>query len=101
MLDDCALHVSCEHDLDRVPTVILADPERNEQRRFIGFGRQDWQETYAAPRSTYRDRAARRRVRGHAAGPDAHLGGLPGCKGGPVRLRRERRTVRTRSEDCA
>ena len=57
MLDDCALHVSYEHDLDSVPTVILADPQGNEQRRFIGFGRQDWQETSAAPRSTYRDRA--------------------------------------------
>ena len=47
MLDDSALRVSYEYDLDTVPTVILADPEGSEQRRFIGFGRQGWQDMYA------------------------------------------------------
>ena len=47
MLDDSALHVSYAYDLDTVPTVILADSKGNEQRRFIGFGRQDWQDMYA------------------------------------------------------
>ena len=47
MLDDSALLVSYEYDLDTVPTVILTDREGNEQRRFIGFGRRDWQDMYA------------------------------------------------------
>jgi hypothetical protein len=43
MLDDSALRVSYEYDLDTVPTVILADGEGRELSRFIGFGKADWQ----------------------------------------------------------
>lgn len=42
MLDDSALKVSFAYDLDTVPTIILADAQGAETRRFIGFGRDDW-----------------------------------------------------------
>jgi hypothetical protein len=47
MLDDSALRVSFNYGIEIVPTIILADGNGSEQRRFIGFGRQDWQELYA------------------------------------------------------
>src|ERR1700732_4206323 len=46
MLDDSALQVSFEYDLDTVPTVILADAHGHELRRFVGFGRDDWREMF-------------------------------------------------------
>jgi peroxiredoxin len=47
MLDDSALKVSFAYGLDTVPTIILADSRGVEQRRFVGFGRDDWRETFA------------------------------------------------------
>jgi peroxiredoxin len=47
MLDDSALKVSFAYDLDTVPTIILADASGLEQRRFVGFGRDDWREMFA------------------------------------------------------
>jgi hypothetical protein len=44
MLDDSALRVSFQYQLDTVPTVILADAGGVELRRFVGFGRRDWQD---------------------------------------------------------
>ena len=44
MLDDSALGVSYAYDLDTVPTIVLAGAEGEELRRFVGFGRRDWQE---------------------------------------------------------
>jgi hypothetical protein len=46
MLDDSALKTSFEYDIEIVPTIILADAEGREQRRFIGFGKNDWQALY-------------------------------------------------------
>ncbi|MFN8558979.1 MAG: TlpA family protein disulfide reductase [Dehalococcoidia bacterium] len=43
LLDDDALGVSYAYDLDTVPTVILTDAAGAERRRFVGFGRADWQ----------------------------------------------------------
>jgi len=42
MLDDSALKVSYRYDLDTVPTIILADGDGVELRRFHGFGKGDW-----------------------------------------------------------
>lgn len=42
MLDDSALKVSFTYGIEIVPTIILADAEGAERRRFIGFGREDW-----------------------------------------------------------
>ena len=42
MLDDSALKISFAYDLDTVPTIILADANGAELRRFVGFGREDW-----------------------------------------------------------
>jgi peroxiredoxin len=47
MLDDSALKVSFEYDLDTVPTIILADAHGHERRRFVGFGRDDWRGLFA------------------------------------------------------
>src|SRR5260221_7675431 len=47
MLDDSALKVSFEYDLDTVPTIILADANGHERRRFVGFGRDDWRGLFA------------------------------------------------------
>jgi peroxiredoxin len=47
MLDDSALKVSFTYDIEIVPTIILTDANGFEQRRFIGFGREDWRELYA------------------------------------------------------
>jgi peroxiredoxin len=46
MLDDSALSVSFAYELDTVPTIILADAHGREQRRFVGFGREDWREMF-------------------------------------------------------
>ena len=46
MLDDSALHVSFAYDVEVVPTIILADRVGVEVRRFIGFGKEDWQALY-------------------------------------------------------
>ena len=46
MLDDSALKVSFSYDLEIVPTIILTDARGVEMRRFIGFGRSDWQEMW-------------------------------------------------------
>jgi peroxiredoxin len=46
MLDDSALKVSFTHDIEIVPTIILTDANGFEQRRFIGFGREDWRALY-------------------------------------------------------
>src|SRR6516165_8888062 len=43
MLDDSALKVSFRYSIEIVPTVILTDAAGVEQRRFIGFGKEDWQ----------------------------------------------------------
>ncbi|HZC46847.1 MAG TPA: TlpA disulfide reductase family protein [Candidatus Acidoferrum sp.] len=48
MLDDSALKVSFEYGLDTVPTIVLADAHGRELRRFVGFGRDDWREMFAA-----------------------------------------------------
>ncbi|MPZ97867.1 MAG: redoxin domain-containing protein [Dehalococcoidia bacterium] len=42
VLDDSALLVSFEYDIETVPTVILADDDGYEVRRIVGFGRADW-----------------------------------------------------------
>lgn len=47
MLDDSALRVSFSYELETVPTIILADKDGGELRRFVGFGRRDWQQLYA------------------------------------------------------
>ncbi len=47
MLDDSELGVSFRYDLDTVPTVLLADADGEELRRFVGFGRDDWRSLYA------------------------------------------------------
>jgi hypothetical protein len=47
LLDDSGLHVSYAFDLDTVPTIILADSSGEEVRRFVGFGKEDWQALYA------------------------------------------------------
>jgi peroxiredoxin len=47
MLDDSALKVSFDYGLDTVPTIILADADGRELRRFVGFGRDDWREMFA------------------------------------------------------
>ncbi|MDA0270730.1 MAG: TlpA family protein disulfide reductase [Chloroflexi bacterium] len=44
LLDDSALHTSFRYDIDTVPTLILADREGHELRRFWGFGRDDWRD---------------------------------------------------------
>jgi peroxiredoxin len=44
LLDDSALHVSYAYDLDTVPTIILAGRDGHERRRFVGFGKDDWQD---------------------------------------------------------
>jgi thiol-disulfide isomerase/thioredoxin len=46
MLDDSALHTSFAYDLDTVPTIILAKPDGTEVSRFVGFGKQDWQDLF-------------------------------------------------------
>ncbi|MEJ2131474.1 MAG: redoxin domain-containing protein [Gammaproteobacteria bacterium] len=43
LLDDSALKVSFDYDIDIVPTVVLADVEGEELMRFEGFDRADWQ----------------------------------------------------------
>ncbi len=43
MLDDSALQVSYEFDLDTVPTIILASPAGEKLEEFVGFGKEDWQ----------------------------------------------------------
>src|ERR1700692_2207958 len=48
MLDDSALKVSFSYDIEIVPTIILADADGRELRRFIGFGRSDWRELWEA-----------------------------------------------------
>jgi AhpC/TSA family len=47
MLDDSALKVSFRYAIEIVPTIILADANGAELRRFIGFGKQDWQDLLA------------------------------------------------------
>lgn len=42
MLDDSELGVSFEYEIDTVPTLILADGEGRQLRRFHGFGRDDF-----------------------------------------------------------
>ncbi|MGE5597066.1 MAG: TlpA family protein disulfide reductase [Hyphomicrobiales bacterium] len=46
MLDDSALRVSYRYELDTVPTVILAGSEGEELSRFVGFGKDDWQQLF-------------------------------------------------------
>jgi hypothetical protein len=43
MLDDSALKVSFRYAIEIVPTIILTDASGVEQRRFIGFSKEDWQ----------------------------------------------------------
>ncbi len=47
MLDDSSLKVSYEYEVETVPTLILSDAEGREQRRFHGFGREDFRDTVA------------------------------------------------------
>ena len=42
LLNDDALKVSFEYDLDTVPTIFLTDSVGNALTQFIGFGKQDW-----------------------------------------------------------
>ena len=42
MLDDSALGVSFAYDLDTVPTIVLADSDGADLRRYVGFARHDW-----------------------------------------------------------
>ena len=42
LLNDDALKVSFEYDLDTVPTIFLTDSVGNALMQFIGFGKQDW-----------------------------------------------------------
>ncbi len=46
MLDDTDLHASFAYDIETVPTIILADPDGFEVRRFVGFGRDDWEHLF-------------------------------------------------------
>ncbi|MGD9934087.1 MAG: TlpA family protein disulfide reductase [Dehalococcoidia bacterium] len=57
VVDDSALKVSYEYDLDTVPAVFFVGPDGENRREFIGFSREDWQslfeelvETTGAPR---------------------------------------------------
>jgi len=45
MLDDSQLKVSFQHEIEAVPTLILTDSHGREQRRFHGFGRDDFHDT--------------------------------------------------------
>ena len=47
LLDDSALKVSFDYDLDTVPTIVFADAQGHELRRFVGFGRDDWREVFS------------------------------------------------------
>ncbi|MGH8013035.1 MAG: TlpA family protein disulfide reductase [Candidatus Binataceae bacterium] len=47
VLDDSALTVSFSRDIEIVPTIILADADGGETRRFIGFDKSDWQALFA------------------------------------------------------
>jgi len=47
MLDDSELRVSFAYGFDTVPTIILADGEGAQLRRFVGFGRDDWRDLFA------------------------------------------------------
>jgi hypothetical protein len=47
MLDDSELRVSHAFSLDTVPTIVLADGGGHELRRFVGFGKKDWQDLFA------------------------------------------------------
>ena len=44
MLDDSALKVSFAYEIDTVPTLILTDGDGHEQRRFHGFGKDDFRD---------------------------------------------------------
>ena len=46
VLDDSLLRVSFSYNIDTVPTIILANENGEETRRFIGFGKQDWKDLY-------------------------------------------------------
>src|SRR5665213_123327 len=46
MLDDLELRVSFSYDIEIVPTIILADTDGREVRRFLGFGRNDWRDMW-------------------------------------------------------
>ncbi len=46
MPDDSALKASFANQVEIVPTIILANPQGEELRKFEGFGRQDWQDLY-------------------------------------------------------
>jgi hypothetical protein len=47
LLDDSALQTSFRYAIDTVPTLILADGDGRELRRFWGFGREDWRDLVA------------------------------------------------------
>jgi hypothetical protein len=72
MLDDSALRVSYDYQLDTVPTVMLAGETGNELQRFVGFGRQDWQTLLA-------DLAARTGIAAPDVDWDAYPESRPGC----------------------
>jgi len=72
MLDDSALHTSYAYDLDTVPTLILTGPDGAEQKRFIGFGRDDWQDLFC-------DLAAIAGVDAPDPGWDEYPDSRPGC----------------------
>lgn len=46
VLDDGALKVSYAYDLDTVPTVVLAGPNGERLRDFVGFAQADWKSLY-------------------------------------------------------
>ncbi len=46
LLNDSALRVSYASGLDTVPALVLADGTGHALRRFVGFGKHDWQELY-------------------------------------------------------
>jgi len=43
VLDDAHLETAWRYGIDAVPTVILAGPAGEEQLRFVGFARADWE----------------------------------------------------------
>lgn len=46
MIDDSALKISYEYDLDTVPSIFLTDGEGRIRQQFVGFGKADWIELF-------------------------------------------------------
>jgi hypothetical protein len=72
VLDDAALRVSFAAALDIVPTIVLADSTGHELRKFVGFGKEDWQALFA-------DLSARTGAAPPAIDWNAYPASRPGC----------------------